>query len=104
MYSFLGFKGYYIPRHSALTNCMNAMRKGVKFEWSEDMEQDFKELKAEFTAGKIQAFTDFNSRKPFIIPTDYSALNIGVILSQKQDGVERFIGCCVTDVRNIIHL
>ena len=72
MSSFLGFTGYYrsfIPRYSALTNRMNSMKKAMKFEWSEDMEKDFKKLKAEFTAGKIQAFTEFNSRKPFIITT-----------------------------------
>ena len=30
----------------------------LKFEWSEDMEKDLKEFKAEFTSGKIQAYTD----------------------------------------------
>ena len=33
----------------------------LKFEWLEDLEKDFKELKAEFTAGKIQAYLNFDS-------------------------------------------
>ena len=49
MNSFLGFTGYYrgfIPKYSALTNRMNSMRKAEKFDWSEDIEKDFLELKA----------------------------------------------------------
>ena len=45
---------------------MNAMKKALKFEWSEDMEKDFKELKAEFTAGRKQAYPDFESKDPFV--------------------------------------
>ena len=33
---------------------MNFMKKADKFEWSKDMEQDFKELKAEFTLEKYK--------------------------------------------------
>ena len=96
MSSFLGFAGYYrgfIPRYSALTNRMNTMKKADKFIWTEDMEKDFVELKKEFTAGKIQAYPDFDSAEPFILTTDWSAQNIAGVLSQKQEGVERFIGC-----------
>ena len=96
MSSFLGFTGYYcgfIPRYSALTSEINSMKKALKFERSEDMEKDFKELKTEFTAGMIQAYPNFDSNKPFILTTDWSALNIAGILSQKQEGVARFI-CC----------
>ena len=46
---------------------MNFIKKAEKFQWSDDMEKDFKELKAEFTAGKIQAYPDFDSEKPFIL-------------------------------------
>ena len=71
MSSFLGFQ--YINELSfqgTLTNCINSMKEGLKFEWSEDMEKDFKELKAEFTAGKIQAYLNFDSSEPFILTTD----------------------------------
>jgi len=32
------------------------MKKAELFEWSEDIEKNFQELKEEFTAGKIQAY------------------------------------------------
>ena len=69
MSSFLGFTGYYrgfIPKYSALTNRM----KAEKFVWTEDIEKDFLELKAEVSAGRIQAYPDFNSDEPFILTTD----------------------------------
>ena len=50
-------------------------------------------MKAEFSAGRIQAYPDFDSDEPFILTTDCSSLNIAGILSQKQVGVERFLGC-----------
>ena len=79
MSSFLGFTGYYrglIPRYSALTNRMNSLKKAEKFLWTEDMEKDFLELKAEFSAGRIQAYPDFDSDDPFILTTDWSSLII----------------------------
>ncbi len=69
------------------------MNKYLKFEWPEDIENDFRELKEEFDAGKIQAYPDFDSNEPFILTADWFALNIAGILSQKQEGVERFISC-----------
>jgi len=96
MSSFLGFTGYYrgfIPKYSALTNRMNSLKRAEKFVWTEDMEKDFLELKAEFSAGRIQAYPDFDSDEPFILTTDWSSLNIAGVLSQKQEGVERFLGC-----------
>ena len=69
------------------------MKKAEKFEWSEDMEKDFIELKSEFKARRMQAYPDFDSPEPFILTTDWSALNIAGVLSQKQDGVERFLAC-----------
>ena len=50
------------------------------------------ELKAEFTAGNIQTYPDFDSDKLLILTTDWSALNIAGVLSHKHEGVERFIG------------
>ena len=56
----------------------------MKFELSKDMEKDFRELKEEVTAGKIQGYQGFDSTEPFILTTDWSALNIAGILSQKK--------------------
>ena len=41
----------------------------------------------------IQAYPDLDSDEPFILTTDWSSLNIAGVLSQKQDGVEQFLGC-----------
>ena len=57
------------------------------------MEKDFLELKAEISAGRIQASPDFDSDEPFILTTDWSSLNIAGGLSQKQEGVQCFLGC-----------
>ena len=76
---------------------MNSMKKALKLKWSFDMKKNFKELKAEFTGG-IQAYPDFDSDEHYMIlplPTDWSGLNISCVLSQKQEEVERFIGCWV---------
>ena len=78
-----------------------------EFKWSDDIEKDFKQLKAEFTAGKIQAYSVFDSKEPFILTTNWSALNIAGVLYQKQEGVERFIsnwGRKCNRYENIIHL
>ena len=37
-----------------------------------------------FTAGKVQAYPDFDSNEPFILTTDLTAFNIASVLSQKQ--------------------
>ena len=96
MATFLGFAGYYrtfIPQYSALTNRLNGMRKTEKFLWDKEIEQDFVELKKAFTEGGIQAFPDFEGGTPFILTTDWSKENIAGVLSQVQDGKERFLGC-----------
>ena len=72
---------------------MNSLKKVEKFVWTKDMQKDFLELKAEFSAGRIQAYPDFDSDEPFILTTDWSSLNIAGVLSQKQEGVECFQGC-----------
>ena len=55
---------------------------------AEDMEKDFLELKAGFSAGRMQAYPDFDSDEPFILTTDWLSLNIAGVFSQKQEGVE----------------
>ena len=69
------------------------MKKAEKFVWTEDMEKDFLQLKAEFSAGWIQAYPDFDSEEPYILMADWSALNNAGVLSQKEDGVEHFLAC-----------
>ena len=92
--TFIGFTSYYrsfIPEYSYLTNEMNAMKKETKLTWDENLEEKFKKLKEEFTKAPIRSYPDYNNEEPFELATDFSADNIAVILSQQQNGKERFI-------------
>ena len=94
MRSFLGFCGYYrsfIRGYSRLTNEMNAQRSSKKFEWTEQMEKNFKKLKKKFQAMPIRSFPRFDIEDPFQMTTDWSRDNVSAILSQVQDGQERLI-------------
>jgi len=57
------------------------------------MQADFTLLKEEFRLGRVQSYLDFVSGEPFILTTDWSADNIAGVLSQNQEGKERFLGC-----------
>jgi len=72
---------------------MNSLRKAEKFVWTEDMDADFKELRLEFQIGRVQGYPDFHSDEPFRLTTDWGSKNIAGILSQIQEGEERFLGC-----------
>ena len=94
--TFLGFASYYrtfILQYSALTNRLNGTKKTEKFLWNEKIEKYFVELKKAFTEGGIQAFPVFEVGDPFILTSIWSKENITGVLSQVQDGRERFLGC-----------
>ena len=93
---FLGFAGYYrtfIPQYSVFTNLLNRIKKAEKFLWNEEIEQDFIKLKKVFTEGGIQGFPDFGVGDLFILTTDWSKENMAGVLSQVQEGMERFLRC-----------
>ena len=86
----------YIPTNIlqiSLTNQLNGIKKAEKFMWNKEIERDFMELKKAFTKGGIQAFPNFGVGDRFIQTTDGSKENITGVLSQVQDGQERFLGC-----------
>ena len=92
---FLGFAGYYqtfIPQYSALTNRLKGIKKAEKLTWNEEKKGDFMELKKAFTKERIQAFLDVGVGDPFILTMDWIKENIARVLSQVQDGKERFLG------------
>ena len=72
---------------------MNRIKKTAKFLWNKEIERDFIDLKKAFTEGGIQAFSDFGVGDSFILTIDWSKENIPGVLSQVQDGKERFLGC-----------
>ena len=94
MRTFLGFIGYYrgfFPDFARLTARMNGERNHDKVQWTEEMEQDFEHIKAQFGKKPIRAYPDYSNPNPFRVTTDYSQYNVAGILSQEQDGKERFI-------------
>ncbi|MBM3938571.1 MAG: hypothetical protein FJ333_07960 [Sphingomonadales bacterium] len=71
---FLGFVGY------------------NEVKWSALAEEKFNRLKERFRAAPIRGYPDYSSPAPFILDTDFSKTNQATILSQEQEGVERFLG------------
>ena len=95
--TFLGFVGYYrefIPEFSELTNEMNAQKSTKTTEplqWTAEIERKFQLLKDKFKVAPIRAYPQYHTSEKFILTTDFSSHNVGAILSQKQNGVERMI-------------
>lgn len=92
--TFLGFVGYYrsfIDQFSYLTNEMNAQRKAKKLEWTSAMEEKFRILKGKFKCKPIRSYPRYDLAELFELTTDFSAENLGAILSQIQEGKERMI-------------
>ena len=92
---FLGFIGYYrsfIPDVADLTYEMNEMKNGANLTWTEKAAQKFQDLKARFREAPLRSYPRYESKEPFILDTDFSKTNLAAILSQVQDGQEKFIG------------
>lgn len=94
--SFLGFSGYYrafIKDYSFLTAELNKMKTQKKLEWTEEVKTKFKQLKESFRTGPTRGYPKYEGSGPFILDTDFSAVNKAAVLSQIQDGREVFLGC-----------
>ena len=93
--SLLGFMSYYrsfIPRFSELTQDMNGQRSSKgEIQWTAQMEQCLQDLKSEFRQGRIRSYPRFDISDPFILTTDFSSGAIAAILSQMQEGEEKFL-------------
>ena len=92
--TFLGFVGYYrsfIEDFSRLTNEMNDQKKRKKLDWTTVMAEKFGELKLKFSAKPIRAYPRYDLESPFEVSIDFSAENLGAVLSQVQEGQERMI-------------
>ena len=99
--TFLGFTSYYrsfLPEYSKLTYHMNGLKSvkeiGKPWKWSEQAEEEFQGIKKQFESNPIRAYPDYTNGKPFIVTTDFSAKNVAAVLSQEQNGKERFIAAC----------
>lgn len=82
--SFLGLSGYYrkfIQDYSKIAKPMtHLLKKDVTFNWDENCQIAFDQLKNALCAEPILQYPDFT--KPFILTTDASGKALGAILSQ----------------------
>jgi len=84
--SFLGLANFYrrfIKDYSRVAKPMTELTKKTekKWEWTEEAERAFRELKESFTSALILAH--FDAQQPDIIETDASDFAIGAVLSQR---------------------
>ena len=92
--SLLGFMSYYrsfIPLYSALTAELNGQRLVKTVTWTPTMGKCLEQLKEEFLKDRIRAYPRWDISDPFILTTDFSSEAIAAIVSQRQDGEEKFI-------------
>jgi len=93
----IGFLNYYrafIKNFAELAAPLNEKRslKG-EFVWTKEMDESFWKLKQAFRSGPVRAYPRFKEGgPPFRLTTDFSGTALSAVLSQKQDGMERFIG------------
>jgi len=91
---FLGLCGtvrIWVPGYSTLVKPMvHLTRKNVDFEWTEEAEEAFQEMKEYITKAPALRPIDYKSKLPVILSVDSSMLAVGMILSQIDDeGVRR---------------
>ena len=90
MQSFLGMTNWFhrfIPRYSKTAAPLYAAtRKDVTFNWTEEMDIAFNELKRQLTHAPVLKLPD--PRKPFVLHTDASALQVCAVLLQRDSPEE----------------
>ena len=96
MAAFLGFTNYYrefLADFAKRTHGLNAVKSKKIIEWNEDLVNDFTAVKTMFAHAPCRASPEFSvNSKPFILMIDFSKVAVGAVLSQEQQGKERFLG------------
>ena len=87
--SFLGLTGYYrkfVPKYSSIASPLtNLTKDDIVFEWTEECQEAFDNLKVKLTTAPILGYPNYEL--PFILETDASLKGLGAVLSQKHEGV-----------------
>ena len=85
--TFLGLAGYY---HHFIRNfagiaapLTDLTAKTTAWDWKEEHQAAFEELRRRLTERPVLAHPDFN--RPFVVQTDYSSNAMGAVLSQRDD-------------------
>ncbi|CAK9834602.1 Retrovirus-related Pol polyprotein from transposon 17.6, partial [Anthophora retusa] len=85
---FLGLTGYYrrfIQDYSVKAKpLIKLLGKGIRFNWTQEQQKSFEQLRNELCTQPILQYPDFN--RPFIITTDASDFAVGAVLSQGEIG------------------
>ncbi|XP_068756924.1 uncharacterized protein [Montipora capricornis] len=89
---FLGLCGYlrdFIPCMSPRTHALRSLlKKGVSFQWTEETERQFQDLKQAITGPDVMLFhPDWNAQ--FELHVDASKLGCGAMLAQEKNGILR---------------
>ena len=87
---FLGLCSYYkrfIPGFADIAAPLHVLqRKDVRFEWTQEQEDSFNELKTRLTTAPVLGMPRYEGI--FYLDTDASDVGLGAVLSQEQDGSE----------------
>ena len=91
---FLGLANYYrrfVKDFAVVAKPLHRLtEKTARFEWTEDAQAAFEELRRRLVTAPVLAFPDYS--RPFVLDTDASETGVGAVLSQVQDdGSERVI-------------
>ncbi len=82
---FLGLASYYchfMYGFATITQALfNHLKKQTVFEWTDDCDRAFNNVKSELVQAPALAYPDFS--KPFVLETDASGVGIGCMLSQE---------------------
>lgn len=91
--SFVGLASYYrrfVKGFADIARPLHQLaKKGKRFQWTEDCQRAFDQLKASLITAPVLAYPDPN--KTFILDTDASDVGIGAVLSQEWGGHERVV-------------
>ena len=91
--AFLGLAGYYrqyVPQFSTIAKPLHRLvGKEVEWEWTQECQEAFDALKCGLVEAPVLGYPD--PKLPYILDTDASAVGVGAVLSQIQDGKERVI-------------
>ncbi len=88
MRSFIGLAGYYrafVKKFPSIVSpLIRLLKKDVPFLWNDTQQHSFTTRKGSLTRAPILAFPDY--KLPFTMCTDASALGIGSVLMQREEG------------------